>query len=203
MRITHTGLLSPGVVGMLVLAGLAACGAPEQASTQATSVMTPRAATAAPMEIPSVVPSLTAPTAVQNASQAAPTAAPATTEGWPTYRNDQAGYSIAYPPGWAVQEQVDGGMIVTTFGPSGAPGITVSMQATDTEPAEPLDLPAGPRCQPIVVGGITGLRCRNVVTLRVPASPGGQGKSYIIASADPGIDQALFQRFLDSFSLTQ
>ena len=70
------------------------------------------------------------------------------------------------------------------------------------ELAEPLDLPSSRRCKPVGVGGINGLRCLDVVRLRVPAPPGGQGKSYIIASTGAGIDQALYQRFLDSFTLT-
>jgi hypothetical protein len=121
---------------------------------------------------------------------------------WQAYRNDKTGYSVAYPAGWAVQEQTDSGVAVTTFAPSsGAPGIIVSMQVADVEPAEPSDLPNSKRCKPVVVGGIKGLRCFDIVTLRVPAPPSGQGKSYIIASTGAGIDQALFQRFLDSFTL--
>ena len=178
---------------MVVLAGLTACGAPERAVTQATSTIAVAR---------TVLPQPTAFPAAPTASQAA-TVAP-TSGDWPTYRADKAGYSVAYPSGWAVQEQADSGVMVTTFAPSGgAPGITVSVQATDTELAEPLGLPNRRRCKPVVVGGITGQRCSDIVTLHVPAPPGGQGSSYSIASTGAGIDQALYQRFLDGFTLTQ
>jgi hypothetical protein len=182
---------------MVVLAGLTACGAPEQAAMQATSTIE-----VAKTVVPQPRAILAAPTAIQNASQAPATVASATSGDWPIYRADKAGYSVAYPGGWSVQEETDSGVIVTTFAPSsGAPGITVSLQVTDTELAEPLDLPSSRRCKPVGVGGINGLRCLDVVRLRVPAPPGGQGKSYIIASTGAGIDQALYQRFLDSFTL--
>lgn len=128
----------PRVLGVVVLAGLTACGAPEQAATQAT-----RTIEVAKTVVPQPDAILAAPTAIQNASQAPATVAPATSGDWPAYRADKAGYSVAYPGGWAVQEETDSGVIVTTFAPSGGtPGITVSMQVTDTELAEPLDLPA-------------------------------------------------------------
>jgi hypothetical protein len=131
------------------------------------------------------------------------TAVPMRDNTWQTYRNATASYTVAYPAGWIVQEQTDSGVAATTFAPAGgAPGIIVSAQVADVEPAEPSDLPNTKRCKPVVVGGIKGLRCFDIVTLRVPAPPGGQGKSYIIASTGAGIDQALYQRFLDSFTLT-
>jgi hypothetical protein len=144
------------------------------------------------------------PIATQSASQAAPTGAPATSSDWPTYHAEKAGYSVAYPAGWTIQEQTDNGVTITTFAPSGdAPGISVSMHIADSEPAEPIDPPIGWRCKRVVVGGISGLRCMDKVMLRAPALPGGQGRSYIIASTGAGIDQVLYQRFLDSFTLTQ
>ena len=103
-----------------------------------------------------------------------------------------------------IREHTDGGVTETTFAPSsGGTGIRVSMQISDTEPAEPIDPPISWRCKRVVVGGISGLRCMDKVMLRAPALPGGQGRSYIIASTGAGIDQVLYQRFLDSFTLTQ
>ena len=146
----------------------------------------------------------TAMPAAPTASQPEATAARVTSGDWSTYHADKAGYSVAYPAGWAILEQTDGGFTITTFAPSdGAPGISVSVQIADAELAEPLDLPSSRRCRPVVVGGINGRRCLDIVMLRVPAPPGGQGKSYIIASTGADIDQALYQRFLDSFTLTQ
>ncbi|HEU5099325.1 MAG TPA: hypothetical protein VFU22_09915, partial [Roseiflexaceae bacterium] len=132
------------------------------------------------------------------------TVVPATSGDWPIFHSDKAGYSADYPPGWTVHELADTGDVVTTFTPSGgAPGIMVSMQATDTDLPEPLGLPNHQRCKPVVVGGIAGQRCLDVVTLRVTGPPGGQGRSYSIASTGAGLDQALYQRFLDGFTLIQ
>ena len=187
---------------LLALVSLAACGAPELAATQAGTLVPSSQAATVVLPRPTAVPM--APTAIQNASQAPATAAPAASGDWPTYRADQAGFAVAYPPGWAIQEQSESGASVTTFAPSsGGAGISVRVQATDTELAEPLGRPNNRRCTQVVVGGIAGQRCLDTFTLRVPAPPGGQARSYIIASTGATIDQALYQRFLDSFALIQ
>jgi hypothetical protein len=208
IRSTHRSLCA-----IIVLAGLTACGAPAQDATQAISTSAPQAATSisnAPVPPSREVDLTPAPTAMpaapatQSAGPVAPTGVSTTSGDWPTYQADAAGYSVAYPAGWTIQEQIDGDAIITTFAPAdGAPGISVSVQIADAELAEPLDLPNSRRCRPVVVGGVSGRRYLDIVRLQMPAPPGGQGKSYIIASTGPGIDQALYQRFLDSFTLTQ
>ena len=194
-------------LGLLMLLSLAACGAAGQpaANTDIAPALPATTATAA------AAPTQLAPTATQAepteearvapTRRPAPSSAPAAGQGWQSYRNEQAGYSAAYPPGWQATElSAVPGEFITAFGPSGGAEITVAVRALDLEQQEPIDPPAG-RCQPVSVGGIEAMRCFNMISFRTPTAVAGQQRQVVIALQGKQLDQAIYQRFLDSFEL--
>jgi hypothetical protein len=142
--------------------------------------------TATPLVVPSVAP----------ANTTAPVAGV-----WQTYRNDQAGFRIDYPPDWITSEQVsETGAFFTAFTPaSGGPGITVVAQAGDPPiivPSETSDR----RCERVVVGGLNGTRCFDPGSSILSATLAGKGRTYVIATTGSGVAETLYQRCLDSFA---
>ncbi len=151
---------------------------------------------------PSPIPQPPKPTALPTAPAAPPASATASVAGaWPTYRNAQGGYRIAYPPDWTVSARSsEDGAIVTAFAPPGAgPGITVAVQAGAPPSIEPPENDTR-RCARVVVASLTGTRCSNTTTATTSTTLAGKGKTYIIATTGKGLDDSLYQRFLDSFA---
>lgn len=188
------------------------------ATDQPTSPPQPSAAAPAtpppPTEFPPVTPH---PTESQPAPAAAPTTQPpvppellnptaavtitAAGGAWNNYRNQQAGYAVDYPAAWNTGEQVNAdGWLVTTFAPSeGSTAVSVLVRQGDAAQA-PSDLP-NTRCQQVTVGGVPGTRCLDTISFGLSTTIVHGGKTYMIASSGKRIDQAIYRRFLDSFTL--
>jgi hypothetical protein len=213
----------------LLLLGLAACGIAEpttaplpdaatvasaEATTVAisppTSVGTRSPAQPAPTGLPIIPPteyppttsSLTTPQRLAPTLAAAPTSAavPATSATWQTYRNEQAGYSVAYPSGWRTAERaVTPPKFVTSFAPAGGgTGILVAVRSLAPEQREPVDLP-NTRCKPISVGGLSGVRCFDTTASTILTTLVGKNRQFTISPSGRRLDQAIYQHFLDSF----
>jgi hypothetical protein len=147
-----------------------------------------------PTEDPAPVPATAPPTA--------PTRSDASTGAWQTYRDDQAGYSIAYPPDWTAREQSRGnGSSVVTFTPdSGRPGVMVIVQDGVPNAAEPSDLP-NTRCQQVTIGGLAGTRCLDTISFSIATTLVGQTKTYIITTSGKNADKQIYQSVVNSFAL--
>jgi hypothetical protein len=117
------------------------------------------------------------------------------------YQNVQAGYRIAYPPGWAVSERSDeGGAIITAFAPpDGGPGIIVAVQAGGPPSIEPSESDTR-RCERVVVARLIGTRCVDTNTATFSTTLAGKGKTYVVATTGNGLDVSLYQRLLDGFA---
>lgn len=104
----------------IIMAGIAltACGAggPAANVTPVPTVLPTATAAATATPVPTLAPT-------QPPATSAPTTAPVASEGWQTYTNTEAGFSIQYPPGWSWEQQADqsGGMYQTVAlkGPEG------------------------------------------------------------------------------------
>jgi hypothetical protein len=214
-------LLCQSGLSMLLLLGLAACGvagpraevpaatmAPEATAASTITVAPPATENAPPTlqgatdqppppDMPTSVPRPLPPT-----PKVIPTSAPAASQGWKTYRNEQAGYSVAYPPDWqAVEVPGARGEFITKFTPAtGVVSIVIAVRPIDPDQKEPIDLP-NTRCRPVTVGGLSGVRCFDTISLSGSTTVAGKGVQFIIATTGKRLDENLYQRFLDSFQL--
>jgi hypothetical protein len=209
---------------LLMLLGLVACGAsvapsaapPElDAQAPATSAIgaptappTLPAPTAVSIPAPSTLPTELPPTEPPTTQPAklpprpaAATAPAAAMQGWQTYRNEQAGYSVAYPPHWKATDLPGApGEFKTSFAPEGGAGIVVAVRPLDPEQREPIDLP-NTRCKPVNVGGASGVRCFDTISLGGTTTLMSKDRQFIIATSGKRLDQDTYQRFLDSFKV--
>jgi hypothetical protein len=146
-----------------------------------------------PTEVPALVPPV---------PPALPTMAVAHSGDWQLYRNDQAGYSVTYPPGWTVSETVGAdGSFMTTFAPAGdGANIVVLVQAGE-QSSEANDIP-NTRCQPVTIGGLTGARCFDTIAFSTSTTLVGHGKTYTITAAGKRTDQTTYQGLVDSFTVS-
>jgi hypothetical protein len=155
-----------------------------------------------PTEHPLTTSSLATPQRPPPTPVAAPTsgAAPATSATWQTYRNEQAGYSVAYPPGWRTTERAaTPPKFATSFAPAGGgTGILVAVRPLAPEQREPVDLP-NTRCKPVSVGGLSGVRCFDSIASTILTTLVGKDRQFTISASGRRLDQAIYQRFLDSF----
>jgi hypothetical protein len=120
--------------------------------------------------------------------------------GWQSYGNAQAGYGIAYPPDWAASEQSNEDAFITTFTPSsGGPGVKVVVQAGDP-PAIRQPEASTRICERAVVGRLTGTRCFDSATDITSTALAGNGRTYIISTTGKGVENQVYQRFLDTFT---
>jgi len=119
---------------------------------------------------------------------------------WKTYQNTQAGYSAEYQADWTVSEQVGtDGSIVTSFSAiDGGAGIMVLVQDGELAGAGSSDIP-NTRCEQVMVGGQTGIRCFDTLSFSTSTTLVGQGKTYIIMSTSKRLDPTIYDRFLASF----
>jgi hypothetical protein len=147
------------------------------------------------------------PTAVTTATSA-PTATSAVTRtpraasDWKTYRNERAGYTIDYPAAWAINERIDSdGADVTTFSPDDS-GMSVTVIVQNVEPVdqETPDLP-NTRCQQMTVGTLSGTQCIDTISFSMTTTLMLEGKAYILVGSGKRLDQDIYQRFLDGFTI--
>jgi hypothetical protein len=214
-------LLCQSGLSMLLLLGLAACGvagpraeapaaatAPEATAAPTVTVAPPAMVNASPTlqgatdqppptDMPTTMPRFLPPTPKE-----IPTSAPAASQDWKTYRNAQAGYSVAYPPDWkAVEVPGARGEFITKFTPaSGDVSIVIAVRPIDPDQKEPIDLP-NRRCRLVTVVGLEGVRCVDTISLSGSTTIAGKDKQFIITTTGKHPDQNLYQRFLDSFQL--
>lgn len=125
------------------------------------------------------------------------------TGAWKTYQNTQAGYSAEYPPDWTVSESVGvSGELITTFlAPIAGQGITVSILNADAVVEEIPDMP-NTRCQQVTMSGLSGRRCFDTVASNTSTTFLSQDKLYTIATFGKHLEQDIYQRFLENFTLT-
>jgi hypothetical protein len=213
-------LLCQSGLSILLLLGMAACGAAEPRAEVPTAATAPEA-TAAPTVTVAPPATVNAPPTLQGATEqpptdmptsvprslpptpkVIPTSAPAASQDWKTYRNAQAGYSVAYPPDWkAVEVPGARGEFITKFTPAaGDASIVIAVRPIDPDQQEPIDLP-NTRCRIVTVGGLSGVRCFDTISLSGSTTVAGKGKQFIITTTGKRPDENLYQRFLDSFQL--
>jgi hypothetical protein len=125
------------------------------------------------------------------------------TEPWKTYHNTEAGYRAEYPVDWTVNESTGkNGELITTFTlPDDGQEIVVSIQNGETAGEEIPDMP-NTHCQPVTISGLSGRRCLDTIASTTSTTLFGNGKQYTIATFGKHLDQAIYQRFLESFAVT-
>jgi hypothetical protein len=223
------------VFGLLMVFGLAACGAAdqqpggsadeqppaapatntpagesatEQAIATSAAEQPPAAAPTRPpaqMPTPALRPRRTAVAALpQPATPAASPGMPTITshaDGWQLYRDEQAGFSIAFPPDWsASQSSAEAGNLVVAFGPAGGAGIQVVVQPGNP-PSVRQPEQSSLVCERATAGGLAGTRCVNTATGRITTTLAGKGRTFIIATVGKAVDEATYGRTVDSFAL--
>ncbi len=159
-----------------------------------------------PVDTPALTPTLTNPALTATvATTGEPTTAATTaaTEGWATYHNQDVGYQVDYPVSWSVTESTDvnSGYVTTFTVPGGGEGIVVSVQTSPTTGEDIPDLP-NTHCQEVTVSGLSGRRCLDTLSLSTSTTLFGDGRQYILTSFGKHLDQAVYQRFLESFAVT-
>lgn len=122
---------------------------------------------------------------------------------WMSYQNTEAGYSIEYPADWTLNKSISAnGEFITTFvAPNNAQGIIVSVLNNETATEQNSDIP-NVRCQQVTISGLSGQRCFDTVAFSISTLLLGQDKQYSIATFGKHPDQNIYQRFLDSFTVT-
>ena len=125
------------------------------------------------------------------------------TDAWKSYHNTEAGYNTVYPVDWSANETagVNGEFVTTFTAPIAGQGIVVSIQNGETADEEIPDMP-NTRCQPVTISGFSGRRCFDTLASSISTTFLAQGRQYIIATFGKHLDQAIYQRFLESFTAT-
>lgn len=169
--------------------GLSACGMTGTSVTQA---------------IPQNRPNTTTPPPSAPVVTLAATSSASMADAWKTYRNDQAGYTIDFPPTWKVDEHMDpDGADVTTFSPQPNPagtGFTVIVQNGVSGVGGIADLPNS-RCEPVMVGQLSGTRCFDTIAFSTTTIFMGRGRAYILVGSGKRLARDIYQRFLESFTI--
>jgi hypothetical protein len=183
------------VISPLLLA-LGSCGptqtvaekspAPAPANTIVVSSTTPDATTAAAAGMPTTT---ATPTVIE-------------TGAWQAYHNTHAGFDANYPSDWTVNESsgMNSELITRFMAPGNGQGIVVSI--LNGAPAEAIPDMPNTRCHDVKVSGLSGRYCFDTIAFNFVTTLINQGKQYIIASSGKHPDQNVYQRFLESFSLT-
>jgi len=122
--------------------------------------------------------------------------------GWHTYRNARAGYSVKYPPRWTAHDQVSaGGQFVTLFtSPDRASAIEISVRPETTGQGDPSDIPHT-RCHAVTMSGLSGTQCVDTISFSAVTTLVAGGKVYSIAWSLKRMKSAIAQRFVRSFRL--
>ncbi len=140
--------------------------------------------------------------------QSAPAATPDATASasvagvWKTYRNDRAGYAVDYPATWKLNERTDpDGADVTTFSPNpdqAGVGMTLIVRDGKSGAEGITDLPNS-RCEPVMVGQLSGTRCFDTIAFSTTTTFMDRGRAYILVSSGKRLAPDIYQRFLESF----
>jgi hypothetical protein len=196
--------------------------AEQPAATPATDAATPPAQAPTTQPPPTQVPTATPPTAAAQLSTPAlrpqrtaisslprpakpPVAAGTPTitsraDGWQVYRDQQAGFSVAFPPDWTVDATgTDEIGAMARFGPLGGAGIQMTVQPGDP-PAVRQPERSNQVCERVVVGRLSRMRCVDTTTGRIVTTLAGKGRTFVVATAGPGIDEAIYGQIIDSFA---
>lgn len=138
---------------------------------------------------------------------AVPAEAPRAPEGWQTYRDEQAGFVLAYPPDWRADTQPGRDGPVTTFTPS-EEGAEIALAVAAREQIGLADVDRS------TASGVPDARCRRLTVDDLPAvqcldaPPSGRstvvlgpGRRFVITGRGAGADDDVYQRLVDSFRL--
>jgi hypothetical protein len=182
---------------LLLSLALGSCG-PSQTIVEVSPTMTPQATnTVSNMAVDA--------TAVLAPGETTPVANSIViaTDAWKTYHNSEAGYSAEYPADWTANESagINGEFMTTFTAPIVGQGIVVNIQNGATAVEEIPDMP-NLRCQQVTISGLSGRRCFDSVALSTSTTLFDHDKQYIIAAIGKHLDQNIYQRFLESFTVT-
>jgi hypothetical protein len=118
--------------------------------------------------------------------------------GWSIYHDPQAGFTLEFPEHWAVTQRDDEGGTLTVFAPPDGAGVSVA-----TQPGNPPSVRQPEKsdlvCTRVTVGGLTGPRCVNSAAGTIATILSGKGRTYVIATAGPGVDEQVYEHVLGSF----
>jgi hypothetical protein len=117
---------------------------------------------------------------------------------WQVYHSDRAGFSIAVPDGWTIQEgaEADGRPKVTLQSADGSAAMAVSV---GDPMAAAADLP-NTFCGPLSVGGLDGTRCVDTLSGSVVVTVTTAGATFQFVTGRR-VDRALFEQVLSTFVL--
>jgi hypothetical protein len=121
---------------------------------------------------------------------------------WPTYSNPAAGYAIAYPPGWRVDELVwpDARWQATFSDPQTGRGVAVSVaSAGQPGAADQFDLP-NQRCEVVTVAGLPAFRCFDTLAFSTSTVLVTDTQTFALVTAGRG-GLATYDAMLNSFTL--
>lgn len=141
--------------------------------------------------------------AVSSATTVVATSTIIATGGWRSYDNTQAGYRAQYPADWIVKESIGtNGEFVTTFmAPDNRQGLTVTVLIGKATVEEFPDMP-NTRCQAVTVSGFPGQRCLDTLASSISTTFSGNSKQFAIVAIGKKPDQAIYQTFLENFTVT-
>jgi hypothetical protein len=123
---------------------------------------------------------------------------------WKNYHNTQTEYNASYPADWTVNESagINDELITTFMAPNDAgQGIVVSVLNGEVAVEEIPDMP-NTRCELVTISGLSGRRCFDTLALSISTTLSGFSKQYTITSFGKHLDQNIYQRFLESFTVT-
>ena len=120
---------------------------------------------------------------------------------WQVYRSPQGDFSVEYPADWRVTEQPGDNSLTVVFSPPGGePGIMLTALAGEQH-ADFSDIP-NTRCQPVTIGQLSGTRCFDTISFSISTTLVGAGKSYTLATSGKNVNANIYQRILDTFTIT-
>ena len=152
---------------------------------------------------PLLTPEATEMDSAMTPSVAAPASTIEDTDDWTKYQNIEAGYSIEYPADWTLKESTGAsGELITTFAaPNDLQGIIVGVLPGELVPDPNLDMP-NIRCQQVSISGLSGQRCFDTVAFSISTTLVSQEKQYSIATFGKHPNETIYERFLESFTVT-
>jgi hypothetical protein len=128
---------------------------------------------------------------------------PAPVANWRVFRSDAGGYRLRYPPGWRAKESTgSGGPVLSLLPPKGT-GISVLVTLTPPPEAAAANLP-NTRCRSVRIGGLTGSRCLDTISMVVTTTLQGRERWYVLTTSlrRPAAPVDAYDQVLGSFRLT-
>ncbi|MGI9146598.1 MAG: hypothetical protein ACR2IK_08660 [Chloroflexota bacterium] len=115
---------------------------------------------------------------------------------WQTYHSLSGAFTVAFPPDWSVQDNVDdrGATMVALASGDGASAIAVRAAAGGADNA---DLP-NTLCSTVTVAGLIGSRCIDTLGRSLVVTLNGGSSDYQLVTARRG-DSSVFEQVLASF----